>query len=472
MALTVLCMPAAFTSCSDDNFTTQLEVDDNLIATGISAEIDGLVTTLGITSNDSWTITVPEEAEEWLYLPTTSGSGNDKVLVNIDANFGSAESRSTTLTIKAGDQTREVAVVQRPTYQGEAVANDDAAIEYTTIAANKGIGMGYDLSKFSPTRKAVVNLGAVKRLLEADADEYGYLFTYDASASAQAEGSVIDSVETKKDSLGVALSFDISYGKFKMHIGGAYHGDESKTSLTDEYNYAATYNVATASTDIPSIVALCEDAKNAPSDDEKKLWLSLLSKGFRDAKKKVEKAYAQQTPDSIATSEAISNLVNTYGLAVVSECRLGGDIALQMKYDVDSVADILHVDTATVKAAVDRGLLKLSAGVEVSYQKEAITVLRNSAYRFNISGGSKETQDGVSEALSSIRSDGDDADLTVHDKISAWIRSINADKKETLSYTRLTVTPIWEFFGGDKSEAVREWIKKNYPEAYKTFGIE
>ncbi len=467
MALTVLCMPAAFTSCSDDDFTTQLEVDDNLIATGISAEIDGLVTTLGITSNDSWTITVPEEAEEWLYLPTTSGSGNDKVLVNIDANFGSAESRSTTLTIKAGDQTREVAVVQRPTYQGEAVANDDAAIAYTTIAANKGIGMGYDLSKFSPTKKAVVNLGAVKRLLEADADEYGYLFTYDASASAQAEGSVIDSVETKKDSLGVALSFDISYGKFKMHIGGAYHGDESKTSLTDEYNYAATYNVATASTDIPSIVALYEDAKNAPSDKEKGLWQSLLSKGFRDAKNKVETA-----TDSIAISKAIRDLVNGFGLAVVSECRLGGDIALQMKYDVDSVADILHVDTATVKAKVDSGLLKLSAGVEVSYQKDAITVLRNSAYRFNISGGSKETQDDVSVALSSIRSDGDDADLTVHDKISAWIRSINADKKETLSYTRLTVTPIWEFFGGDESEAVREWIKKNYPEAYKTFGIE
>ncbi len=467
MALTVLCMPAAFTSCSDDDFTTQLEVDDNLIATGISAEIDGLVTTLGITSNDSWTITVPEEAEEWLYLPTTSGSGNDKVLVNIDANFGSAESRSTTLTIKAGDQTREVAVVQRPTYQGEAVANDDAAIEYTTIAANKGIGMGYDLSKFSPKRKTVVNLGAVKELLKADADEYGYLFTYDASASAQAEGSVIDSVETKKDSLGVALSFDISYGKFKMHIGGAYHGDESKTSLTDEYNYAATYNVATASTDIPSIVALYEDAENAPSDKEKGLWRSLLSKGFRDAKNKVEKA-----TDSIAISKAIRDLVNGYGLAVVSECRLGGDIALQMKYDVDSVADILHVDTATVKAAVDSGLLKLSAGVEVSYQKDAITVLRNSAYRFNISGGSKETQDDVSVALSSIRSDGDDADLTVHDKISAWIRSINADESTTLSYTRLTVTPIWEFFGGDESEAVREWIKKNYPEAYKTFGIE
>ncbi len=467
MALTVLCMPAAFTSCSDDDFTTQLEVDDNLIATGISAEIDGLVTTLGITSNDSWTITVPEEAEEWLYLPTTSGSGNDKVLVNIDANFGSAESRSTTLTIKAGDQTREVAVVQRPTYQGEAVANDDAAIEYTTIAANKGIGMGYDLSKFSPKRKTVVNLGAVKELLKADADEYGYLFTYDASASAQAEGSVIDSVETKKDSLGVALSFDISYGKFKMHIGGAYHGDESKTSLTDEYNYAATYNVATASTDIPSIVALCEDAENAPSDKEKGLWRSLLSKGFRSAKNKVETA-----TDSIAIRNAISYLVNTYGLAVVSECRLGGDIALQMKYDVDSVADILHVDTATVKAKVDSGLLKLSAGVEVSYQKDAITVLRNSAYRFNISGGSKETQDDVSVALSSIRSDGDDADLTVHDKISAWIRSINADESTTLSYTRLTVTPIWEFFGGDKSEAVREWIKKNYPEAYKTLGIE
>ena len=472
MALAALCVPMAFTACSSDEFVTKLDVDDNLVATGISAEIDGLVTTLGITSNDSWTVSIPEEAEEWIYLPTTSGTGNSEVLVSIDANIGSAESRSTTLTIKAGDQTCKVPVIQRPTYQGEAVANGEELANQIQIAINKGLGIGYNVNKFEPMKKNIINLPAVKKLLAAD-DIYDYLFTYDAVANAQAEGAVIDSVETKTDSLGVALSFDITYGKFKMNIGGAYHGYENKTNLSDAFHYGGTYNVAAASIDLASISALYEDPDNNAMDDTQiPLMKALFTPGFKKAKQYVDTACAGTENNQNDLNSAISALVNDYGMAVVSECRLGGDIAFDIKFEVDTTGSTMRVDSAHVKVAIETGLLKLNAGVEVSYKKEATDLLKKGAFKYDISGGSGDAVTALTKALTDIRKENDTVDSAVHDRIDKWIKSINADKKETMSYTKLTIYPIWELFSNIKARnAVQEWIKNNYPKAYETFGI-
>ncbi len=468
----VLCcalLTGTLSSCSSDEFTTQLEVSDALTTDGISAEIDGLVTTFNITSNDSWTITMPEEAEEWIYLPTTSGKGNGEVLVSIDPNFGSAEARSTTLIISAGGQTRQVAVIQRPSYEGQPVANDSASAAQIAIASQKGLGLGYDLSAFKATTNSVINLKAVNKLMESkDAYAYGDLFTYNSEGTAKAQGAVTDSVETKSDSLGVKLSFDITYGKFKLGIKGAYHGYENKTHLSDAYHYGATYNVATASVDLPTIVELCTSPEDyAVNDDDTKPMKSLLTVGFQGAKKKVEAAYKEKA----STDSAIQNLINKYGLAVVAGCRLGGDIALQIRFDLDSVGETMHVDQATLTTGIKQGLLKLDAEVVVDYKKQSINLLKNSEYSFEISGGSTEALNDLISALTDIREENDSVDAAVHNRIDAWIRSIKADKSETMSYSNLSVYPIWSFFDGDVSAAVEAYIKKKYPTAYKTLGI-
>ena len=452
---------------------TKLEVDDNLVATGISAEIDGLVTTLGITSNDSWTITVPEEAEEWIYLPTTSGTGNSEVLVSIDANFGSSESRSTTLTVKAGDQTCKVPVIQRPTYKGEAVTNNSNSITPIAIAEQKGVGLGYDLDKFAPKANSVINLGAVEQLQTLNSNQYRYLFTYNAQNSATTSGAVVDSVETKSDSLGVSLSFDVSYGKFKLGITGQYHGYENKTHLSDAYKCGATYNIASASTDIPSIIALYEDSASAPNATEKALRKSLLSPGFIRVKSQVETAYKKNEKDNKTLNKAIKKLVSTYGIAVISGCQLGGDIAMEIQFDLDSLGETMNVDKAKLRMGTQAGLLKVEADVEASYLKQAVELLSKSVFRFNISGGETKAFNDLAAALTNInRTKNDTVDISVHNKIIDWVNSIDANKGETLSYTKLTISPIWEFFEDiDVSAAVEDWIETNFPTAYETLGI-
>lgn len=459
MALTVSWMAM---SCSDSDFDSKLELGDNVVAEGIEAEIDGEIATLNIASNDDWTIDVPEDAASWVYVPVRSGHGNMAVPVSIDANFGSSKGRSTVLTITTGDVERKVVVSQVPSYQGESTTNEESA-DYIQIAATKGVGLGLNLRSLA-AKYSVINLKAVDKLQKLNPAEYSTFFTYDRLSTAAAAGAVIDSVDTKKDSLGVKLTFDINYGAFKLNISGAYCGDESKNHLSTEYRYGATYNIASANADMPSLVAAYNEATSSDdaSSTEQLLKRTLLTPGFIAAKNDVEEAYQGKDPDEI--SEAIEDLVGNYGPVVITGCDLGSSISLWMKYDRDSIADILRVDTARLNLAINVGLFKLGANVEVSYKKEGIQLLENSSFRYHIAGGTKAAQDNVSSILSAKRTKGDEDKVysNLHDKLDAWIASLNADNPTTLTYTRLHIYPIWYFFQGKLRTEVKKWVKENY----------
>lgn len=464
----LVCMTLGLASCSDDDFTTQLEIGGDVLTEGIEAEIDGMVTTLSITSNDNWTIDVPEDASHWVYIPVKEGKGNRNVPVSIDSNFGSSVGRNTTITITAGDVVQKVAVTQVPTYNGEAVANADEAVDYVKIAETKGVGLGLNLGNLETYNNNVINLNAVSELQKINKAKYGNLFTYDIQAEAAAQGAVIDSVDTKKDSLGVALQFDINYGDFKLTIGGAYHGDESKDHYKTEYKYGATYNIASASTDMASLVASYNKVSTSNNDDSEETdWMRCLyTPGFIDAKEEVELALAEK--DTEWFNEAMESLVGQYGPVVISGCDLGGSISLWMKYNRDSIADIIHVDTAHIKVAVTSGILKVSANVEVGYKKEGIKVLENSSFKYHITGGAKNAQDAVASVLSTQRQKGDDDVVytELHDNIDAWISSLDGNDATTLSYTRLKIYPMWYFFKNTKEakarNEVKKWIQENY----------
>ena len=465
LVFALVCMSSGFASCSDDDdFKTQLEIAGDVLTEGIEAEINGKVTMLSINSNDSWTIDIPKDASKWVYIPVKSGQGSRNVPVSIDSNYGSAEGRSTTITITAGNIEHKIAVTQIPTYNGEAVANANEATDHILIADQKGLGLGLNLTSLETYKNNVINLNAVKELQEISQSKYGNFFTYNVQAEASAHGAVTDSVDTKKDSLGVALSFDINYGDFKMNIGGAYHGDESKNHYQTEYNYGAKYNIASASVDLASLVASYNDATSSTSNTTEADWMRcLLTPGFIEAKEWVEEAYEGDDADDL--HDAIEDLVNSYGPVVISGCDLGGSMSLWMKYNRDSIADILRIDTAHVSVAVETELLQVSANVEVSYKKEGIKVLENSSFKYRMSGGAKTAQDAVGSILSTQRKKGDAdqvyADL--HDATDKWIASLDAENPATLSYTRLQIYPVWYFFKGGKiRSAVKNWIKTNY----------
>jgi formylglycine-generating enzyme required for sulfatase activity len=65
--------------------------------------------TFDVTSNQAWTVEVPE----WCTVSPASGSGDTTVRVVIMANYGFA-ARQTTVTVTAGDMTKNIAVSQPP----------------------------------------------------------------------------------------------------------------------------------------------------------------------------------------------------------------------------------------------------------------------------------------------------------------------------------------------------------------------
>ena len=461
--LIVLPCVLGITACSESE-DVQLEVSGELEDGAILSEIEGKFEILRIHTNGSWTIDIPEDASHWVYIAKKSGHGDSNIPVSIDANFGSAEGRSTTITITSGDVIHKIPVLQHPTYNGEAVPNDDA--QHLLIAATKGIGLGINLNTLTTSNNRVIDLNAIKDLQELNSNRYKSLFTYNSWNSASAAGAIIDSVDTKKDSLGVALSFDINYGDFKMNIGGAYHGDETKSHYQTEYKYGATYNIASASADIASLVAYYNKASvSNDNSDETEYMQYLLTAGFIDAKTELEEIFQSEDSDSDDIDEAIASLVKKFGPAVVSGCNLGGSISLWMKYNKDSISEKLHIDTAHVKLAVETGLLSIGANVEVSYSKDGTKVLENSHFKFNIAGGAKAPQDSVAIILSSPRQKGDEGKVysSLQDNIKKWIGSIDAEKPETLTQTKIEIYPIWYFFKGSKlRKAIKNWIIANY----------
>ena len=181
-----------FASCSDSTFTSQLEIGGNVLTDGIVSEIDGKLTSIDITSNDSWTIDVPSSASKWIGVSATSGKGNSRVFINIDPNLGSCEGRKAPLTVKAGDVVRNINVSQIPSYQGEPLTNDlENPIE---IAALKGVGLGYNLNTLRTLKSNVININAIKKLRELDPIKYGGWFEYNTEAETKAQGAVVDSV--------------------------------------------------------------------------------------------------------------------------------------------------------------------------------------------------------------------------------------------------------------------------------------
>lgn len=459
LSLMLLCpLAVSFSSCSEEN-SNHLEINGDFVKEGIEAEIDGKTDVLQITSNGNWKIEIPEDASHWVYIPETSGQGNCVVAISIDSNFGSAEGRSTIITITSGDIVHKIPVVQLPTYNGEPVANAD--VDYTKIASTKGVGLGLNLNTLKTTTQSVINFKAINQLQNRD-DFWYELFTYNIESEATATGAVIDSMESKKDSLGVAFSFDINYGDFKLNIGGAYHGDETKVHHKSEYKYGAKYNVASAYTDMASILALYDDAINGNSFDDKHtpLMKALLSPGFVKVKNQVNNSYE----DSAKFNTAMESLMKNFGPVVISGCDLGGSMSLWMKFDLDSLSDVMGVDTAHLRTSIKTDLLQINAGVNVDYKKEALRVLENSSFKYQISGGASGAQNAVSNVLSRPREEGDSetvyADL--HDNITAWIASLDAKDASTLTYTRLQVYPIWLFFEGAVADAVKEWIQNIY----------
>lgn len=451
---------SGFASCSDDKVeTSTIDLDNKVLTDGITTEIDGDCVTLDVTSNSKWTITVDADSA-WIGVSDSVGNGNKTVAVFIDPMFGSSTSRKAKLLLRTADVEKVVNVEQKPTYEGQAVANDDESTQMLLIASNKGLGCGFSFS--GKKMQTILNDGALRKLINKGTGEFDYLAKSDTYSSLEGNGARIDSVERKKDKLGVSVQLDISYASFKMTVGGKYHGDETKNHLKETYNYAGKFNIASASVQMPDIIALYNDAKAGTGDYDKEtlsIMKGLLSIDFGNKIKAINNYYANN--DTVNAHTALKALIGKYGFGIITSAELGAMLEMSMKFDLDSLHEDMGIDSAKLQAGV-QNVLSFGANASMDYQNIYTKVFDNSAYSYSIKGGDSKEALALDKLYSSKRFDGDGLAEKIQDQLVKWKSSISADDKKTIVNTNVTLTYIWNFLNEEVQGDAEDFVNRTY----------
>lgn len=458
-------LSGSIVSCSSsDDFTSQLEVEDKVAATGIESEINGLFTTIKIKSNDSWTIEVPKEDRKWIAIPVKSGQGDKEVAVSIGANFKSTVGRSSTITIKTGTQEQTIKVTQTPTYQGQNVVTNGEIDNYVEISDSKKLGYGYDPNT-GRTTDPIINTNVFTVLMKEQPTKFKNLFKYDPAAKAEVEGRITDSVETKTDTLGARMTFNVNYSGFRLGISGRYVGDEKNEHSMNQYNYSASFRAGTAEVQAGTAAYYFKRAYNKKQEDSNEY--NLVTPAILSALEDMQSDLANK--DTAKVYSTIEDFITQYGTQVTTRCVLGGNIAVSMRYDRDSVGGLMGVDSAKLTVGYESflsgtpGSLKVNGEAEVTYKKFAQTVMENSYYKYEIEGGSSQGMNDLTTAMTKLRTQGDKDEVyeNVQKKISDWVATINGKDAGTIVPIKYEMTPIWNFFPSPYAGLIRDWVKKN-----------
>lgn len=447
------------TSCSSDDADSLAlgQVAGQDLLKGITTKMDGGIYEIPISANTDWNASVNYiSGNNW--VDVVGGKKEKELIVSVDPNY-TGVGRSAKLIVKAGSEVKEILITQN---FNDAVSNSDVA--FLGIAETKGLGVGYDLASCE-TRSPIINMKAVGKLLDIDDVEYEDLFIANKKAEIKADGEKVDSMETKRDALDVSLDFNITYGLFKLNIGGAYHGRENKNVTMTQYHVAAQYPALEASTSCNGAYVSYKEALAHPEDltSENKYKKLLLTKGFAAMRDDVNTAAAAANYDAknASVKNAINAMVNEYGSMVVSKSVLGG--AVDLKFHIDSIytSDTLSVDTAHVKVAVQSGLLNLNAGVQVDYKKTAVEILQHGTYDYYIRGGAQNEMVNIGDKLVN----GTYTD--VQNAVNAWVKSINATDGDDNSadVVKVNLMPIWVFFDAPVKELVRDFVLEKYKDS-------
>ena len=453
MLITAMAAGMTFVSCNRDE-TIELEVDKNILSTGIVSGIDGGFFDIPVKSNGEWTASLPQECE-WAGLLGTKGSGDETVTLSVDPNYTGA-GRSTTVTICNGESTYNVAVTQEMS---------DENAEFCNIAMSKGLGYGYDLRTFKVKSNAVFNLKAMNKLAEDDEFEYGTLFESDRKSILQVADVNIDSVETKKDSLCIKLSLEIAYGTFKFGLSGGYHSGEERSTTSTRYTSAANYPSLEARMGYAEAFSHYNDWVTASKPtyidgvkaNGKDYRGSLLSNAF--VKKMDSLTVACAKNDSVKAKKVSNEILNTFGPTVIVSSTMGGAFALEFYVDSIFTKEVMGIDSAKVSADIKSGMFDLKADVSADYQKDMTSILEHSVCSCELKGGRSSDQATIYEHFKN--KEYGKLNAAVREWISNMVTSEDKNTN-TAELIKVDIVPIWIFAEGDAQNVLKSHVMEVY----------
>jgi hypothetical protein len=472
------------TACSDDDKEDPyVTVDSALQTTGVSSDLFGGYATIPVRANGTWTATLPEDCE-WVTILNPQGKGNGEIELFFEENTA-GDIRNTKLSITSGDATAEVTLFQDDT-QGGVSLNDDETAVAILAAGHHYVGYGCQLLQYekdpaTATYGNMIKLSDVIINSQAVSKYHNELQHTVINSVTNSETSLsvcqIDSIEKKRDSLGVALSFNVTYNSLKVGLSGKYVGAESRTDQMVRLSTAGNYEFLRATASVSGAadeyaeylddVEKASDASSVPNSWRK----NLFSRTFLSTVATISK-YAN---DETATGKkrlnsAILSLINTFGTGIITNVSLGGSVALDVYYDSTQVSEVMAIEKAklTVGYASTTGSTTVDADLEATYVKESVDMLTHSQFLLNVRGGEQQKATAIENALHLISLANDNEKNTTQFKATntalvEWVNSLSTANVVVLQFDCL---PIWSCVSAIDDEAgfaVMDYLQERYP---------
>lgn len=449
----------SFVSCSDKDGEAILTVDPSF-SNGLVVARTGGFYKIPITADQAWTARLGDGCN-WAKLLDTNGMGSDTITICIDANYHETGRKSNVL-ITSGDKVIAVPISQR-------TPDENAGSDYYDLCTNKGLGFGFDISKSKFRNKAVsvFNLEAINLLInESTINKLRFrnMFVTDEINDFDAKDIHVDSIEKKKDSLHVALSFNINYGLFHLGVSGGYNGGEDRRTDSKRYKVNQTLPKLIATVNYKMIL---NEYRNWIRDGRK--FTKTEGGEDYDYRAFLLSSTVTRQLDSLETSidsthirHAAEGLYNDLGPALIVGSTLGGSLALDLYVDTVYFKEYMHLDSAKVTAAFKSGLFSFDAKVNVSYVKDAVEMLKHSNCTADIKGGDGAVSSKIFYAFR-------DSSYTQLDSLfQKWANSVVLSKesnKNTASLIDVDLVPIWVLV--DEYNPARAYMRKYVLEQLK-----
>ena len=445
VAIVVLC-----TSCREDE-SLVFEIGNDLVSNGLDIDIDGGFYNIPIKSDFAWTASLPEDCD-WAGLSRRRGDGTATLCICFDPNYTEPE-RSTILSISNGESVHEIVLKQR---------TNDQNSDYYNLANSKGLGWGYDPVTMKIKRSgAVLCLDAMDLLKSTNSN----MFVSNKLSILDALECSVDSVEKKKDTLGVRLHVDISYMNFSLGLSGAYVSGEKRNTKMKRYKTAVAYPTLEARVSYADAIAHYYDWCEEKNPQENDFRGHLLTNGFAKRVQNLITACNAQTPNDTDVRKKAKEIIDKYGPAVVVNTQMGGSLSLLLYVDSTYTEEKWGIDTAVVSAKISNtigGFFSLDANVAASYRNSATEIFTNSNCTCLINGGKRDDMANIYACFQEKRFD------ELNSEIGNWIANISTyttdnDSTNLAELISVDIVPIWCFVEDTKARSVlRSYALESY----------
>ncbi len=453
MALAVLCVPMAITSCSDSDTTKDTVLVVNNSDSEVSINRLGGQIEVPVETNSSWTVEMDDDECNWAQTWTEGGESDGILTLNVDYldPRTQRQERTTTFTITSGTVSQQITLRQYIGLNDGETAENASTQPYPDLWRSKGVGRGLDaltgeVTDFVLNPKNMIKAGQ-------NDDDYATLFTQTTYPHTINDIVLTDTLEDNYRGLGVHCSIDIKYAKFKLNVNVDYKNSGKQVEHAKQYQASQDLAFLEARASVADVAALLEDDLDTTEFTLKSdgMGKKMVSIGFQNTYRKVVKAFRQGNASNFKT--AVNTMLGTYGPVIIDGATLGGSVFTSVKYDSVMVSDDLNLDSAKVTGEVKLGAIQIGASANVTYQQHGQTIWENSHHYCEASGGDTNAM----VALVGVMDENFVNRKDLNEAAKKWLASIvsSNDEKDNTALIKCRYTPIWNIFPDDVAQAIK-----------------